>query len=74
MSTTADILRAAAAGKTPTAPEHLASWVGYTSGAWVVAMEFAAVTAPYLEGLTDAERRSFLILVAEVIDNPQEGA
>jgi len=80
MSPTAAILRAAAAGPTPQPwPYMLASWIRYGSPAWHAAVGLLGLgdVSPVnglLADLTDCERRAFLILVAEVIDNPQEGS
>jgi len=76
MSTTAAILRAAAEmEKTPAMPDQLSSWVQFDSDEWHAVVGCLDNPCPtnigLLGGLKDAERRALLILVAEVIGNPQ---
>lgn len=73
MTTVADILRAAAHRPTPILwPEHLGSWVPDKNAYLAAVMLVDNESCGSLSLLTDEERRAFLILVAEMLDNPQE--
>lgn len=77
MTTTADILRAAAAGPTPPGPDFLGSWLESCAISWLCVHEMlddcsVGAEGGLLRGLTDCERRAFLILIAETLDKPQE--
>jgi hypothetical protein len=76
MSTIADILREAAEGPTPCCPVRASAWLGFGTQAWRKVMEYVVGDGSRRHGvfayMTDPEIRSFLILVAEVIDHPQE--
>ena len=77
MTTTADILRAAAEGPTPGGADCLIAWVVYGNAyraceACIDANDIGPRGSGILGRMTDCERRAFLILVAETLDHPQE--